>query len=224
MDKILIIEDDKWISLSLKIYLENSDFFVEVLNTWENAVEKILENKFDLVILDINLPVMNGIEICKKTREKSNIPIIMLTARTSEMDKIKWLEIGADDYIEKPFSPRELLARINVILRRIKSNKEEKNKKSNIISFKNIKIDDDKRIVKIDNKQVDFTKNEYDILVKIIKEDWKVVSRETLMVDVIWYDQYVYDRTLDTHIKNLRKKVWKDIILTVRGEWYRLNK
>jgi len=149
----------------------------------------------------------------------------MLTARTSEIDKIRGLEIGADDYVEKPFSPRELVARINVILRRLNNSNEKNNIDENIIKINNIEILKDKRIVKIDWKETDFTKNEYDILVKIIEEDWKIVSRETLMIDVIWYEKYVYDRTLDTHIKNLRKKIDnKDLILTVRGEGYRLNK
>jgi len=222
MHKILIVEDDKGISNSLKLYLENSDFEVNVLSTWEGAVKKIVEWKYSAIILDVNLPWMDWIEICKNVRKKSDVAIIMLTARTSEMDKIKWLEIWADDYVEKPFSPRELLARINVILRRSVKKEEIE---ENIIKIENIKINKDKKIVLVNGEEVTFTKNEFDILVKIFEENWKVVSRETLMIDVIWYEKYIYDRTLDTHIKNLRKKVNnKDLILTVRGEGYRLNK
>jgi len=223
MQKILIVEDDLGISNSLKLYLENSDFEVEVYNTGKWAVEKIVEWNYSMVILDINLPVINGIEICKKVRRKLAIPIVMLTARTSEMDKIKWLEIWADDYVEKPFSPRELLARINGILRR--SSYIAGWIKENIIKIDNIEIFQEKRIVKVENKEIDFTKNEFDLLLRIIEEDWKVITREVLMLEVMWYDNYVHDRTLDTHVKNIRKKIDnKDLILTVRWEGYRLNK
>jgi len=223
MKKILIVEDDLWISNSLKLYLENSGFDVELLHTWKWAVERIIDWNYSMVILDINLPVINGIEICKKVRRKLAIPIVMLTARTSEMDKIKWLEIWADDYVEKPFSPRELLARINGILRR--SSYIAGWIKENIIKIDNIEIFQEKRIVKIENKEIDFTKNEFDLLLRIIEEDWKVITREILMLEVMWYDNYVHDRTLDTHVKNIRKKIDnKDLILTVRWEGYRLNK
>ena len=222
MKKIFIVEDDVGISHSLKLYLENSDFKVVLHHTGEKAIERISEENPDLVILDINLPKKSGIEICKELRETSSMPIIMLTAKTSELDKIAWFEVWADDYIEKPFSPRELSARISSILRR---SKEEEGEEPNKLVYKNIEIDTEKMLVKVDENKVSTTKNEYDILKKIIEEDGKVVTRETIMTEVIWYEKYVYDRTIDTHIKNLRKKIWwKDIILTVRGQWYRLNK
>lgn len=221
MQKILIIEDDIWISESLKLYLENSNFKVELYSEWEKAIEKIKKIEPDLIILDINLPNKSWIDICKEAREFLQTPIIMLTARTGELDRITWLEIWADDYIAKPFSPRELLARINSILRRTFKEKES----GWILSFKEINIDTNKMTVKAKDREVSLTKNEYDIIKKIIEEDWKLVTRETIMTEVIWYEKYIYDRTIDTHIKNLRKKLGdKDIIITVRGEWYRLNK
>lgn len=223
MYKILMVEDDSWISSSLKMYLESSEFAVDVLNTGLWAIDKITQWDYDLVILDINLPWMNGIEICKWVRKESDVAIIMLTARTSELDRITWLELWADDYIAKPFSPRELLARINWILRR--ANMPSLKDDELLISMNNIEINKWKRLVCVDSEEVSLTKNEYDILLKIFEEDWKVVSREVLMIEVIGYDKYMYDRTLDTHIKNLRRKMWnKDLILTIRGEWYRLNK
>lgn len=224
--KILIIEDDIWIANSLKLYLENSEFEVDTYNTWKNAVEKIKDSDYNVIILDINLPEKNWIEICKEVRIDSNIPIIMLTARNSELDRVVWLEIWADDYISKPFSPRELLARINSILRRFSQATPSENvKKDNTLNFKNIKIDVDKFIVYRWKREVSFTKNEFDILKKLIEEDWKMVERETLMKEIIWYDHYMFDRTIDTHIKNIRKKLWdKDIIITIRWKWYRLNK
>ena len=141
MKTILIIEDDLWISKSLKIYLENSWFEVFTYSTWEKAVETILDLKPDLVILDLNLPVKDWVEITKDVRKKSLIPIVMLTARDSDLDKIIWLEIWADDYIPKPFSPRVLLARINSILRRVSETKKIKeNEKENEKEEKDIWI------------------------------------------------------------------------------------
>lgn len=219
MKKILIIEDDTWISASLKLYLENSNFEVFVHNEWLYAIDKINELKPDIIILDLNLPWKNGIDITKEYRLNWAIPIIMLTARSSELDRINWLEIWADDYIAKPFSPRELLARINTIMRRLHDNNLEI-KDSTI----DIEIDDNKKIVKRKWKIITLTANEYDLLKKLIDENWAIVSRETIMRDIIWYDNYLYDRTIDTHIKNLRKKLdWKDLILTIRWEGYRIN-
>ncbi|PID87393.1 DNA-binding response regulator [Candidatus Gracilibacteria bacterium] len=223
MKKIIIIEDDLGIVNSLKLYLENSNFSVETHNSGRNAVEIIKKISPDLIILDINLPELSGIEICKKIRTFSQIPIIMLTARTSEMDKIIGLEIGADDYIPKPFSPRELLARINSTLRRI--GEIDKKNNSDIIKFRNIEIDTKEITIKINNKKIPITKNEFDIFKKLVEENGKLVTRETIMTEVIGYEKYIFDRTIDTHIKNLRKKLGdKDIIITVRGEGYRLNK
>lgn len=222
MKKIILVEDDAGISTSLKLYLENSDFEVDVFDTWVWAAKYILESTADLAILDINLPGEDGIQICEKIRKESSLPIIMLTARGSESDRISWLEIWADDYISKPFSPRELLARINTIMRRTSESLEEKNDSS--IKIWNIRVDTLKNEILLQDKVVPVTKNEYDIFLKIAQEQWGLVSRETLMKEVIWYDNYVYDRTIDTHIKNLRKKIWdKDLIITIRWKWYRLN-
>ena len=216
-----MVEDDTGISNSLKIYLENSEFEVDLLDTWAWAVDTIRKWEYDLIILDVNLPVMDWIEICQKVRVESDVPIIMLTARTSELDRITGLELGADDYIAKPFSPRELLARINGIIRR----SAQSHLDWDIISVNNIEINKEKRLVHVGWEEVALTKNEYDILLKIFEEEGRVVSREVLMTEVIWYEKYVYDRTLDTHIKNLRRKIQdKDLILTIRWEWYRLNK
>jgi len=137
MKKICIIEDDTGISASLKLYLENSDFSVATYESGEGAVDFILSESPDLVILDINLPVKDGIEVCSDLRVGSNIPVIMLTARWWEIDKVTGLEAGADDYIAKPFSPRELLARIKSILRR---SWEEQQENENIITFSNVEV------------------------------------------------------------------------------------
>jgi len=222
MKKILIIEDDKWISASLKLYLENSNFLIELHDEWLNAISKVKELKPDLLILDINLPGKDWIEITKELRVFSAIPIIMLTARSSELDRVNWLEIWADDYIAKPFSPRELLARINTIVRRLSIPVPTPSR--DIIIYEWIEINTNKKRVKVDWVEIIFTWNEYELLKKLIQAKWGIVSRETIMKEIIWYDNYLYDRTIDTHIKNLRKKLWKkDFIITIRWEWYRLN-
>ena len=220
MKKILIIEDDLGISGSLKLYLENSWFEVILYSTWEKAIEFIKETLPDLIILDLNLPWKDWIEITKELRETDNTPIVMRTARTSELDKIRWLEIWADDYVAKPFSPRELLARINTIIRRISWLESA----SNLIKIFDLEVDLEKKIVTKNNEILPLTSNEFEILKKLIEEKWWVVSRETIMKDIIWYDNYVYDRTIDTHMKNLRKKIGSsDYITTIRWIWYRLN-
>ena len=220
MKKILIIEDDLGISGSLKLYLENSWFEVILYSTWEKAIKFIKETLPDLIILDLNLPWKDWIEITKELRETDNTPIVMLTARTSELDKIRWLEIWADDYVAKPFSPRELLARINTIIRRISWLESA----SNLIKIFDLEVDLEKKIVTKNNEILPLTSNEFEILKKLIEEKWWVVSRETIMKDIIWYDNYVYDRTIDTHMKNLRKKIGSsDYITTIRWIWYRLN-
>jgi len=221
MKKICLVEDDLGISNSLKLYLENSDFEVELYHTGKWAVSFIQKNQPDLCILDINLPEMDGIEICKKIRETSEMPIVMLTARWWEHDRIEWLESWADDYIAKPFSPRELLARLNALLRRHTQDKEED---ENSIGFQDINIQLDTWEVAKWETLINLTKNEYDILVKIAEAQGKIVSRETLMKEVIGYENYVYDRTIDTHIKNIRKKLWNnDYIITIRGKWYKIK-
>jgi len=220
MKTICVVEDDAGISHSLKLYLENSDFSVIIHESWEWAVELIQDKNPDLVILDINLPKKNGIDVCSELRALSSIPIIMLTARGGEMDKITGLEAWADDYIAKPFSPRELLARINTILRRTGEEAEA----FTTLSFEDVTVNTETMEVNVGDNSINLTKNEYDLLEKIMQWGWKLVTRETLMKEVIGYDNYVYDRTIDTHIKNLRRKLWKkEMILTVRGKWYRLN-
>ncbi|MCH8519115.1 response regulator transcription factor [Candidatus Gracilibacteria bacterium] len=222
MKKICIIEDDTGISNSLKLYLESSNFEVKLYASGTGAVDFIVNNNPHLAILDINLPGINGIEVCRILREQSKIPIIMLTARGGEHDRIEGLESGADDYVAKPFSPRELLARINVLLRRNYSDIEEEGKET--ITFQNIRIYTESGEVKKGEDMIAFTKNEYDILVKIANAKGNIVSRESLMKEVIGYDNYVYDRTIDTHIKNIRKKLGTgEYIITVRGKGYKIK-
>lgn len=179
---------------------------------------------FDLIILDLNLPKKDGFSVCEELRGLSIIPIIILSARDNEDDKVRALELGADDYISKPFSPRELIARIGAILKRLgkQSNQE---KKELFLSFETITLDMEEYIVKISDTVVKMTKTEFLILAYLIEHRDHIVERETLMKEIIGYDHYLYDRTIDTHMKNLRRKIGDAAMIeTVRGIGYRIIK
>lgn len=221
MKKLLLVEDDRWILAWLKLYMEGQDFIMETHTSWEWAIEKILSGDYDLVTLDLNLPVIDWTEICREVRKLSNIPIIMLTARDNESAKIAGLEIWADDYITKPFSPRELLARIKTILRRSEKTEE---LSLDLLSYEEFSIDLESHTISKNWEEIHLTKSEFDIFIFLVKNRWKLVSRDTLMKEIIGYDRYVFDRTVDTHIKNLRRKLWnKEIIETIRWEWYKIK-
>ncbi len=186
------------------------------------AVDVFKTEKPALIILDLNLPWKNGIEICREIRTTSKTPIIILSARESEDDKVELLDLWADDYLAKPFSPRELIARIHAITKRIDQQKEPKNTK--LLSFGTISIDNKNHICLLNEKEIKLTKTEFSILEYLIKNAKWVVKRDALMKDIIGYDNYLYDRTIDTHIKNLRKKVDGAIeIETIRGIGYRIS-
>jgi len=220
MIQILLIEDDIAITDSLKLYLENSGFWVDVMHTGYKAVENILSGKYQLILLDINLPTKDGISIGKTVRKTSKIPIIMLTANTSENDVLTGLDIGADDYITKPFSPKELISRINAVLRRSIGTVDT----DHIIHVNNISIDTQMVQVFINNQEIPLTRIEYEIFLLIVQANGKLITRDMLMKKVIGYENYIFDRTIDTHIKNIRKKCNdKNIILTIRGKGYRLH-
>ncbi|EKD65800.1 MAG: two component transcriptional regulator [uncultured bacterium (gcode 4)] len=224
MKKILIIEDDIWILNSLGSYISGSGFGLSTCENWLEALNIFNSFKPNLVILDINLPGKNWIEICKEIRQISNIPIIILSARGDEEDKILALELWADDYVSKPFSPRELLARVNSVLKRFSNNKET-DKSDNFLHYNNIELDLKNYLLKINATEIKTTKTEFLLLKYIIEKKDEVILRENLMKDIMGYDNYIYDRTIDTHIKNLRKKVGNEIeIKTLRWIWYKIGK
>lgn len=222
MSKILLIEDDTGIITPLSLYIEQSGYSIVVCQNGSEAIEVFTNEKPTLVVLDINLPGKNGIEICEEIRTLSETPIIILSARESEDDKVLLLGLGADDYVSKPFSPRELMARIATILKRIESRK--KIKANKILSIWNISIDVKNFTVQVAGNEVKLTKTEFAILEYFAKNTNSVIKRESLMKDIIWYDNYVYDRTIDTHVKNLRKKIGESAeIETIRGIGYRIH-
>ena len=176
-----------------------------------------------LVILDINLPHRNGIEICEEIRKKSNTPIIVLSARDSEVDKLTLFELGVDDYVAKPFSARELMARIAAVLKRVEIQKKPKNN-SKLLTFGPLEINPKNHSVTCDGAEIMFTKTEFSILEYCVQNAQNVIKREAIMHDVMGYENYIYDRTIDTHIKNIRKKLPENIsIETIRGIGYRFE-
>ncbi|MDD5136769.1 MAG: response regulator transcription factor [Candidatus Omnitrophica bacterium] len=206
MPKILIVEDDKHILTGLVDNLTMEGYKTIIARDGKEALSQVKERQPDLVILDIMLPKMNGFEVCKSLRKTgTNIPIIILSARAQESDKVLGLELGADDYVTKPFSPRELLTRVKAVLRRT----EKSAKVEDLYEFDNVKIDFKKFEVIKDNKEIKLTAAEFTILKLLIGSRGEPVSRHTILSD-IWTDEEVTTRTVDTHIWSLREKLEDD--------------
>ena len=218
--KILIADDEKNISDIIAFNLKNENYDVICAQDGQQALELFKNEKPDLVLLDIMMPKFNGFEVCKKIREESQIPIIMLTARVEEIDKVLGLEIGADDYVTKPFSISELIARIKANLRRSDNNSE-----PNIISLSNIKIDLNRYEVFCDDKMICLTPKEFDLLKFLASQPNKVFTREELLNKVWSYEYFGDARTVDVTIRRLRMKIEQvpdnpKYILTKRGVGY----
>ena len=204
MYKVLIADDNKQIVSILSEYCKKNNFIVSTVFNGEDALKEVEENKFDIVLLDVMMPKKDGFDVCREVRKFSNVPIIMITARGEDYEKIMGLEIGADDYIVKPFSPGEIIARINAILRRITPKNDDSEK---IFSFDNLEIDLNNFTVKINNEIISLTKKEIEILWTLATNQNKVFTRENLL-DLLWgFDYFGDSRTVDTHIKRLRAKL-----------------
>lgn len=221
--KIFIVEDDKSISKLIKYNLEKEGYECKVSYDGEDALKALRKSAVDLIILDIMLPGMDGLEVCrqlKQDQQTSGIPIIMLTAKGEEVDKIVGFELGADDYMVKPFSPRELALRIKAILKRSKV--EEAKAAEDILSSGDITVDLPRHKVTVGKKKIILTPMEFDLLVVLMKRAGRVQTREKLLEDVWDIASDVTTRTVDTHIKRLREKLGKsgDLIDTVRGVGY----
>ncbi|WP_099716769.1 response regulator transcription factor [Clostridium sp. LS] len=206
MNNILIIEDEKSVSDVVKAYLEKEGYGVYSTENGLDGIEIFRKEKIDLVILDLMLPDIDGEEVCKILRKISDVYIFMLTAKSTLSDKIEGLNIGADEYLTKPLSPRELTARVNALFRRVGGSKE------NILSFDNNKLilDIDKRLVKLNGEEVNLTPNEFDILYVLASNKGKVSTREAIIERAFGIDFDGSDRSIDVHIKNLRKKIEED--------------
>jgi DNA-binding response OmpR family regulator len=208
--KILVVEDDKHISQLLKYNLEKAGYECATTITGEDAVEELNRSPFDLIILDIMLPKMDGFEVCRRIKRDESlkyIPIIMLTARGEEVDRVVGLELGADDYIVKPFSPRELILRIKAVLRRSKP--VEKNNKKDNLTAGPLVVDIPRHRVTVNGKEISLTPMEFNLLVLFMERQGRVQTRDGLLAEVWDIHADVYTRTVDTHIKRLREKLGK---------------
>ncbi len=203
--KILLVEDEKKISEIVKAYLEKEGFRVAIAETGGDGLRSLKESP-DLIILDLMLPDMQGEEICKIIRESSDVPVIMLTARSSEEDRVKGLGLGADDYVVKPFSPRELVARVKAHLRRSVKTR----RKIHSYNNGNLKIDVENHEAFREGRPITLTPTEFKILLSLAENPGRVLSRDQLVNIVLGYDFEGYDRTIDAHVKNLRHKIEKN--------------
>lgn len=226
--KILVVDDEPHIIELVRFNLESSGFVVLEATNGQGALELTKQEKPDLVLLDLMLPIIDGFEVCKILRKNSStryIPIIMLTAKSEEADKILGFEVGADDYITKPFSTRELVARVKAVLRRSKTVKDD----SSIFQAGDIILDVNKHEVTVRGIRKDFTPKQFELLKILLSNPGKVFSREYLLQNVWGYDYLGDTRTVDVHIRHLRQKIEKDsqnptYIETVRGIGYKFNK
>lgn len=214
--RVLVVDDEKLIRDVIKEYLLLENFEVEEASNGLEAVDKVKQDDFDIIIMDIMMPKMDGYTACREIKKLKDIPFIMLSARGEEYDKLIGFDLGIDDYVTKPFSPKELVARIKAVTKR-------KGVVNNNFEIKGIKLDDLAHDVYIDNKKVYLTPKEYDLLKYFIDNKNIALSRENLLSHIWGYDFYGDDRTVDTHVKTLRKHLgkYKDMIVTVRAVGYK---
>jgi two-component system, OmpR family, response regulator ResD len=218
---VLIVDDEEDMRFLVGMYLENAGFSYLEAENGEEALQILKNNKVDVILIDVMMPKMDGFTLCARIREQSDIPILFLTARGDEWDKVKGLKLGGDDYIVKPFSPGELIARIEAIMRRAYHDKQKKED----LSFGPLVIDERGRKVTVDGDPVVLTLKEFDLLLFLAKHHGQVFSREDLLAQVWGYDYTGNARTVDTHIKTLRMKLKQasDFIQTVWGIGYKFE-
>lgn len=223
-ERILIVEDDKHISKLIKFNLEKANYECVAAATGEKALAALGNQPFDLIMLDLMLPGMDGFEVCRairQTEKTRGIPVIMLTAKSAETDRIVGLELGADDYIVKPFSPRELILRIKAVLKRGRIDEVKKD----MLCIWDVVIDIPRHRVTVKGKTIELTQMEFKLLTTLIERRGRVQTRERLLSDVWNLDSAIDTRTIDTHIKRIRKKLGRSgvAIETVRGMGYRVS-
>ena len=212
MTKVLVVDDEKLIVKGIKFSLEQDGMEVDTAYDGNEALDKARNNDYDIILLDVMLPGLDGFQVCQMIREESDVPIIMLTAKGDDMDKILGLEYGADDYVTKPFNILEVKARIKAIIRRTRSSKADQHK-ARVITSGNMRVELDSRRVFIEGKEVNLTAREFDLLELLITNPNKVFNRET-MLEKVWGADYSGDeraeRTVDVHVRRLREKIEKN--------------
>mgnify|MGYP000351572370 FL=1 len=222
MYKLLVVDDEPKIREVIREYAEFNGYEVTEAADGMSAVGLCKLNEYDLVILDIMMPKLDGFSACKEIKKIQDVPIIMLSARGEEYDKLFGFELGIDDYIVKPFSPKELMARINVVLARRNSSTQSK---ADVVKFNGLEINVAARTVTVDGERVELTPKEYELLFYLIENKNIALSRDKLLSDIWGYDFFGDDRTIDTHIKNLRNNLgpYRDYIVTLRGVGYKFE-
>ena len=229
MNRILIIDDDEELCELVSEYLTGEGFSAVAVHDGDGGLQKALSEEFDLVTLDVMLPKKNGYDVLRELRNTSKIPVLMLTARGDDMERITGLEGGADDYLAKPFNPRELVARIRAILRRVQFEEQEistDEKTNERINVEDLEITPSARSARLSGEELNLTSVEFDLLIALVKEAGKIVKKEDLSQTVLERDLSPYDRSLDMHISNLRKKLGKraeedeERIKTIRSVGY----
>ncbi len=220
MARLLIVDDEVKIREMIKKYAVFEGYEVDEAKDGFEAISLCNSKDFDLIIMDVMMPELDGFSTVKEIRKSKDVPVIMLSARGEEYDRIHGFEVGADDYVVKPFSVKELMMRISAILSRSKSHRN-----ADVVDYEGLHIDYTARVVKVDDQVVDLSPKEYDILAYFTKNNHVALSREKLLTEIWGYDYYGDDRTLDTHIKLLRKSLGKyqKFITTVRGVGYRFD-
>ena len=222
MAKILVVDDEIKIREIIKEYAEFEGYEVAQAEDGMQAVEMMKNQDFDIIIMDVMMPKLDGYSACKEIRKIKQIPVIMLSARGEEYDKLFGFEIGVDDYVVKPFSPKELMARIRAVLNRASASQ----RTEDVIRYEGLEINFTAREVKIDGEKVSMTPKEYDLLFYLVKNMNIALSREKLLEEVWGFDFYGDDRTVDTHIKMLRNSLgkYRNLIVTLRGMGYKFEK
>ena len=222
MQRVLVVDDETAIIELVQYHLSREGYQVETEENGQRAVERVGREPFDLVILDVMLPGMSGLDACRAIRQSADVPIIMLTARKDEVDRVLGLELGADDYVTKPFSPRELIARVKAILRRSQKSRDD----SGDIRFPGLEVDPERRMVVVDDQAVNLTFTEFELLTILARNPGRAFTRDELLIRVWGDDFYGDSRTVDVHVRHLREKLHEDpqkprFIETVRGVGYR---
>ncbi|MDY6210869.1 MULTISPECIES: response regulator transcription factor [Hornefia] len=222
MYKLLVVDDEPKIREVIREYAEFNGYEVTEAADGMSAVGLVKLNDYDLVILDIMMPKLDGFSACKEIKKIKDVPVIMLSARGEEYDKLFGFELGIDDYVVKPFSPKELMARINVVLARRNAAPQTR---SDVLKFGGLEINIAARTVSVDGERIELTPKEYDLLFYLIENRNIALSRDKLLSDIWGYDFFGDDRTIDTHIKNLRNALgpYRDYIVTLRGVGYKFE-
>ncbi|MFD0896182.1 response regulator transcription factor [Loigolactobacillus binensis] len=224
MSKVLIIEDEKNLARFVELELKHEGYETTVHYNGRTGLDAALNNDWDAILLDLMLPELNGLEVCRRVRQVKNTPIIMMTARDSVIDRVSGLDHGADDYIVKPFAIEELLARLRALLRRIDIEGEQNNAKQTTVSYRDLQIEKENRVVKRGSETIDLTKREYELLLTLMENVNVVLGRDVLLNKVWGYESEVETNVVDVYIRYLRNKIDRkgeeSYIQTVRGTGY----